>query len=523
VRPREYQIEDGGSVTLDQTRSHNKANEIDTDDDHTDAAGNAIAASTGDNWIDPTYDAAGNMGSTAARSAPTTRLHFTYDAWNRLVAYTDSGDNVIAEYRYDGLNRRIAKMLAGDDWDRTDYYYNEAWQVLEERFAEDVDEADKDDPATTMRCQYVWDIRYIDAPVVRFRDTNGDGTADDTLYYCNDANMNVTALVNASDGSVAERYEYDPYGNLTVLNPDWSADAGNASDYDNEMLYAGYRHDPESALCQVRNRYYHTALGRWVSRDPAGYLNILSLYQYCLANPIARVDASGEQELITALTILVITEYFVENPPDSLMGAAGMLIRYLTPGWEGTIVWDPSSNLSKALKRSQMWQTIRLNLKDQVEVYLDRLYGRRPPDFDENVLTCDYPRPPEPLPEWAYLLRMPGSEPVWTDIFTLSHGDQKKDWGASVDDPMGDPFRTTFVKEADYFGTGVCAFYRAPGEQAIDIKCHLGAMLNDVWDLHYALVERLKKLGIIGTIKTIVDVEDEMQWGYTPNLVNRYK
>jgi len=239
------------------------------------------------------YDAAGNMVKGPDAATPATQRRFVYDAWNRLVAYTDSGDNVIAEYRYDGLNRRIAKLLAGDDWDRTDYYYNEAWQVLEERLAEDVDEADKDDPATTMRCQYIWDIRYIDAPVVRFRDTNGDGTADDTLYYCNDANMNVTALVNASDGGVAERYEYDPYGNLTVLNPDWSADAGNASDYDNEILYAGYRHDPESALYQVRNRYYHCSLGRWMSRDPKVYVDGLSLYQYAVGRPFSGSDPYG--------------------------------------------------------------------------------------------------------------------------------------------------------------------------------------------------------------------------------------
>ena len=36
--------------------------------------------------------------------------------------------------------------------------------------------------------QFVWDIRYIDAPVVRFHDGDTDGTIDDTLYYTTDAN-----------------------------------------------------------------------------------------------------------------------------------------------------------------------------------------------------------------------------------------------------------------------------------------------------------------------------------------------
>jgi RHS repeat-associated protein len=290
---RGYKVYNDGDLDLDQTRGHNSVNEIDTNDDHADAAGNAIAASTGDNWIDPTYDAAGNMAGAAAPSAPTTRLHFTYDAWNRLVAYTDSSDNVIAEYRYDGLNRRIAKLLAGDDWDRTDYYYNEGWQVLEERLAEDVDEADKDDPATTMRCQYVWDIRYIDAPVVRFRDTNGDGTADDTLYYCTDANMNATALVDASDATVAERYVYDPYGLATIRSPDFSSAVSWASSKQNEIRYAGYRYDPETSLYHVRNRYYHPALGRWISRDPLGYLPGTNRYAYLHNAPNSRTDPQG--------------------------------------------------------------------------------------------------------------------------------------------------------------------------------------------------------------------------------------
>ena len=56
---------------------------------------------------------------------------------------------------------------------------------------------------------------YIDAPAVRFQDSNTDGTLDNTLYYMNDANFNVTALIDES-GSVVERYSYDPYGSVTI-------------------------------------------------------------------------------------------------------------------------------------------------------------------------------------------------------------------------------------------------------------------------------------------------------------------
>jgi hypothetical protein len=38
--------------------------------------------------------------------------------------------------------------------------------------------------------------------------------------------------------------------------------------YDNEILYCGYRFDPETGLYHVRARYYQPTLGRWISRDP---------------------------------------------------------------------------------------------------------------------------------------------------------------------------------------------------------------------------------------------------------------
>ena len=63
-------------------------------------------------------------------------------AGNSTAVHDDNdGDGVIdagellAVYQYDGLHRRIVKLLPdGEDYKRTDYYYNEAWQVLEERY-----------------------------------------------------------------------------------------------------------------------------------------------------------------------------------------------------------------------------------------------------------------------------------------------------------------------------------------------------------------------------------------------------
>jgi len=169
------------------------------------------------------------------------------------------------------VGRRIAKLLPnGSNWDRTDYYYSAGWQVLEERFAEN--QADPDTVASDPRYQYVWGMRYVHAPVLRDEDTDADGDCTDDagserLYYTQDANFNVTALVE-TDGTVAERYTYDPYGTRTIHDDDWSDEVSWANSEKNEILFTGHRLDAETGLYYCLARHYHPALGRWLQRDP---------------------------------------------------------------------------------------------------------------------------------------------------------------------------------------------------------------------------------------------------------------
>jgi RHS repeat-associated protein len=305
---------------LNQTRLHNKVNEIDNDDNHANAPSGSIS---GGSWVLPVQDAAGNMTSGPKPGAETTRHSYQYDPWNRLRRvyidtnsdgdYDDGTDTLIAEYRYDGVNRRIVKLLPnGNNWDRTDFYYNEAWQCLEERFA--ANQESKETVPTVAKTQWLWSVQYIDAPVVRWRDgncdgdlTGGTGEGDNTLYYTNDANMNVTALVDASDGAVVERYSYDPYGKATVRHgvrdaagndtsaSEWSERTSNT--FANDILYCGYRFDNESGLYSVRHRYYHPTMGRWLRRDPLVYFDGPNLYLYAEADPVLGLDPWGLVEV----------------------------------------------------------------------------------------------------------------------------------------------------------------------------------------------------------------------------------
>ncbi|MCX6033529.1 MAG: RHS repeat-associated core domain-containing protein [Chloroflexi bacterium] len=114
---------------------------------------------------------------------------------------------------------------------------------------------------------------------------------DETLYYCHDANMNVTALVNTS-GTVVERVVYDPYGRPKFYDGSW-ANPSDTSAYANEILYCGYRFDPESGLYHVRHRSYHPTLGRWGGRDPSGYVDSMNMLEYCIGAPVSKRDPLG--------------------------------------------------------------------------------------------------------------------------------------------------------------------------------------------------------------------------------------
>ncbi len=96
------------------------------------------------------------------------------------------------------------------------------------------------------------------------------------LYYQQDANWNVTALVSADDASasytggvVVERYLTDPYGNVIVLYGNWggrSSDESGLSYYGNPYDYQGGRRDPISGTIDFEHREFSSRWGGGCSR-----------------------------------------------------------------------------------------------------------------------------------------------------------------------------------------------------------------------------------------------------------------
>ncbi|GEM_PF-1420690 len=256
-----YLTKVSGSTTLNQNRTHNVANEI-TD----------ITETVGGAWTTPAYDGNGNGTQVPRPLALTSGFDLKYDAWNRLVEVKNTGGSVVATYRYDGTHRRVTSLVGANT---RHHYFSLSWQILEERV----------NSASTAERSFVWGLRYLDDLVLRQK-------SSERLYALHDY-YGVTAIVNTS-GTVLERYGYDGFGTPRFMNASFATTTNTA--YSWETLYAAYRYDTDTGLYQVRFRYLHPKLGRWINRDPIGEHAGVNQYAYVVNNPANKVDPLGLED-----------------------------------------------------------------------------------------------------------------------------------------------------------------------------------------------------------------------------------
>jgi len=219
---------------------------------------------------------------------------YEYDYENRIVKIT-KGTQIIAEFAYDALGRRVEKKDLIDPNNTRRYYYNYKWQVLTEYNGSGV-----------FKQWYAYG-NYIDE-VLMMGTTAAPPSA---RFYIHDYLYSPVALTNFL-GNVVERYEYDAYGSPTI----W--DAGFTTKKDapgwNPYLFTGRRVDIlDSGSLKIqynRSRYYDYYSGRWLTHDPLGitpnpqrqsrfepleqYSSDLCLYTYVSDRPVIGSDPDGK-------------------------------------------------------------------------------------------------------------------------------------------------------------------------------------------------------------------------------------
>jgi len=269
----------GSSARVDQ-RNHNYVNEI-TQRTLTD--GGAI-----------TFQYDGTTGASNGNLKNDGTLIYFYDAFNRAIQINRVSDGlVIATYLYDAMNRRVRKTITNGGLTgnvpngTTDYIYM-GNQVMEESSTSN----------TPIR-QFVWGT-YIDECIqlTTLIPLGPQNLSTGSYYLLQDLLYRAAALANAS-GAIVEAYDTDAYGNSIIFTGPgadgiWFTDGDTQSSYGaNEIIYCGYRYDPESELYYVRNRTYNPPLGRWIQRDPIGYASGVNLYEYVGGRAVTEADPAG--------------------------------------------------------------------------------------------------------------------------------------------------------------------------------------------------------------------------------------
>ncbi len=175
--------------------------------------------------------------------------------------------------------QKIANPAGGPSAIR--YYHDDA-RIVEEQNAGGVTQA-----------TYVYG-NYIDE--VLTMDRGGQ-----TYYYHPNGLWSVEAITDAT-GEAVERYSYDAYGQASVLTVDqehpfrqlaWGTPH---SAIGNPWMFTGRQFDEEMGLYFYRARYHDPVKGRFLQRDPLGYVDGSNLYAYVSDNPCNRLDPNGTAE-----------------------------------------------------------------------------------------------------------------------------------------------------------------------------------------------------------------------------------
>ncbi len=242
------------------------------------------------------------------------RFYFLYDDRWRIVATfrdTDSSAKESFVYHAAGVAGRggssyIDSVILRDKDANTGWTSSGDGALEERRFyaqnwRADVVAITKSDGQPTEFIRYT---SYGTAQAFAAADVNRDGTVNstdvtdwDNLF--SEASSGAAIPVDFDfDGSSFNPDDNDAFTAAYNEASGWSngglgAGGGKLSRIGNRKGYAGYEYDPAIVSYYVRHRVYVPEIGRWTKRDPLGYVDGMSVYEYVISNPINMIDGSG--------------------------------------------------------------------------------------------------------------------------------------------------------------------------------------------------------------------------------------
>ena len=218
------------------------------------------------------YDNKGNLSDDGSQL-------FDFDPWNRLTKVKDKASGAErARYELDSVGRRTKKYETGLT---TRYVYAGA-RLL--------GEYEDTGGGPVFKRRYIYGSGMDEALALE--------SAGSRYWMYQDALGSTEAITDLSNVLV-ERYSYDGFGQPTVKDGSGAAITGAygrpASNLKNALWFTGSRWDNESGHYHMRARQYEPGTGRFVSRDPLGYVDGPNPYTYGMSSPTDWVDPFGRK------------------------------------------------------------------------------------------------------------------------------------------------------------------------------------------------------------------------------------
>lgn len=200
-------------------------------------------------------------GARATRTSAAGTTSYTYDASHDLHVVATPVETV--RYAIDGRGRRVARGVA--DARTHAWLYGPGERI--------VAELDPTDDSVVSR--FVYAERYLPVYMVR------DGR---TLAFVGDHRGSPRLVVDVEDGTVVQRMDFSPFGELLRdTNPGL-----------HPFGFAGGHWDSATGLVRFGHRDYDPDTGTWTTPDPLGLRpGATNLYAYVSGDPIGATDPTG--------------------------------------------------------------------------------------------------------------------------------------------------------------------------------------------------------------------------------------
>jgi RHS repeat-associated protein len=231
---------------------------------------------------------------------PASNLNVTYTDFKKIEMLEEGNKFYYIMYGVDDQRRK--SVYADDDQCETRYYVG------------DYEEKINDFTGAVQKIHYLPGAIYIE---------NSNGTANFYHAYT-DILGSLTALVN-ENGTVVERYAYDPWGKRR--NPNNCLLPDDRTGFIINRGYTGHEHIDQFGIINMNGRVYDPLTASFFSPDPYvqapdNWLNY-NRYSYCLNNPFKYTDPSGnlfgiDDAVIAAVAMGAVINIHIQNMSGNL-------------------------------------------------------------------------------------------------------------------------------------------------------------------------------------------------------------